>query len=310
MAGVSVVMAHTERRGSALREGQIAVFTGALFGATHTISGHSLDNWKAACQLDGRYAAKKYARNPFLVLGGMWRNDGWRAFARGFVPPLWGSSIYRSVMISSYEASYTYLDGVDHDSPLGGALQKEYLGVRPMVLAAALCCSVSRVSVESPIEYCKVMGQTGRPWVLKDVYRGGTMQTARTCVMLSLIFVPYDVVRRKTDLFATFYGQFAVTMAVCSASYGLAWPLETLKNLSQAGLPRPESTLAQRIRYVGGFAGLYRGVLPGMLCGGFRNGMAMVVMARSQRLATVLGLRDVEEDHSAVKKGRRMTRYS
>ena len=43
-------MAHNERRASSAREGAIGIFTGALYGVTHTLSGHPLDNAKAACR--------------------------------------------------------------------------------------------------------------------------------------------------------------------------------------------------------------------------------------------------------------------
>lgn len=222
-------MAHNEARGSALREGQIAVFTGALFGATHTISGHAFDNWKAACQLDSRFSAARYARNPFLVVPEMWQRDGLRAFTRGFAPPLWGSSIYRSVMISSYEASYTCFDSVDPRTNLGAFLQAEVWGARLYVVLATLVCSCCRIVVESPIEYAKVMGQTSQPWVARDIYRGGAFQTARTCCMMCMIFVPYDVIRRKTDWMESFSGQFACTMAVCSTSSARPRPLRFLQ---------------------------------------------------------------------------------
>jgi hypothetical protein len=41
-----------------------------------------------------------------------------------------------------------------------------------------------------------------------------------------------------------------------------------------------------------GLGGLYRGAAPGILCGGLRNGVAMVVMNQWQRIATTMGLRD------------------
>ena len=65
---------------------------------------------------------------------------------------------------------------------------------------------------------------------------------------------------------------------VCASAYALAWPLETLKNLSQAGLPRPGAHILERARFVGGLAGLYRGAAPGILCGGLRNGAAFLAM--------------------------------
>lgn len=285
-------MAHTQKRSSALREGQIALLGGALYGFSHTVSGHPLDNVKAAMQLSPGSRGK----SALEVARGMYARHGARAFWRGCVPPLWGSTVYRSAMMSSYEASFTYLERVDpaRDSKMGAFLHAEVLGgMRPLVVCSAVCCAVVRAVFESPIEYAKVMSQTGRPWELRDVYRGVVPQTVRTTAMLVLIFVPYDICRRKTNWFNTLAGQFAVTTTVCAASYALVWPLETLKNLAQAGTPSPGATLVERVRYLGGFRGLYIGAGPGIICGGFRNGIAMMTMAKYQDLATHLGFRDL-----------------
>jgi hypothetical protein len=48
-------MTHNEKRSSSLREGQIALFTGGVYGAMHTISGHPLDTIKTKMQLETRY---------------------------------------------------------------------------------------------------------------------------------------------------------------------------------------------------------------------------------------------------------------
>lgn len=79
---------------------------------------------------------------------------------------------------------------------------------------------------------------------------------------------------------------------VCGASYALAWPLETLKNLAQAGRPTPGASVAERVASLGGWRGLYTGSAPGIVCGGFRNGIAMLAMAKYHSLATFLGLRE------------------
>ena len=60
-----------------------------------------------------------------------------------------------------------------------------------------------------------------------------TSQTMRTTAMLLNIFGPYDVIRTKTKWMTNIYGQFAVTLSVCSTSYLIIWPLETLKNMGQ-----------------------------------------------------------------------------
>ena len=277
-------MTHMERRASPLREGAIGVVTGAVYGIAHTVSGHPLDNIKAAMQLD----RSMHGLSSFAVVREMWRRDSAQAFFRGVIPPLWGSAVYRSVMISSYEGAYTAFDKrLPADS-----FWKQGL-VRPMVVASAVFCSLCRILVEAPIEQAKVSRQTGQPIVIANLYRGAMAQAVRTTGMLLLIFVPYDIARRKSELFRSLAGQFVVVTGCCAFSYAVNWPLETLKNLAQAGLPRPGATLAESVRYLGGPRGLYFGALPGIICGGFRNGVAMLAMnGIANPLVTWLGLRD------------------
>jgi solute carrier family 25 (mitochondrial carnitine/acylcarnitine transporter), member 20/29 len=279
-------MAHLERRSTPKREGQIALVTGAVYGVAHTLSGHPLDNLKARLQLD----KSLHGSSTLAAARHLWRTEGARAYYRGCVPPLWGSAVYRAVMMSSYETMFTYLDA--HE----GSLSKvELFGcIRPVVVTSAVFCALCRGIVEAPIEQAKVMGQTNKTWEVRSLYRGLGPQIARTTAMLLAIFVPYDYARRKTSVLSTLSGQFLLVGSVCAASYAVIHPLETLKNLAQAGLPRPGATLASRLQYVGGPRGLYRGALPSILCGGLRNGAATVAMnGFANPLITRLGLREM-----------------
>jgi solute carrier family 25 (mitochondrial carnitine/acylcarnitine transporter), member 20/29 len=274
-------MAHSESRASATREFQLAVFTGGIYGATHTISGHPLDTVKTRMQLDPAY------RNlgAFSTAGKLFRDQGIRGFMRGCIPPLYGSTLYRSAMMSVYEATYTYLDK-------RGDFSQEYFVFRPLVFIGACAASWGRAVVESPIEYAKLMGQKGEKWRLKDIYRGAGWQVARTTVLLIPIFTIIDNCRRKTTWMQTSLGGFAVMSFASGISYLIGWPLETMKALAQTGTPTPNATTMERIRHMGGPIGMYRGVAPGVICGGFRNGCAFVAMIYAQKLATQLGLRD------------------
>ena len=72
---------------------------------------------------------------------------------------------------------------------------------------------------------------------------------------------------------------------ICCVAYGIIWPLETLKNVAQAGVPQPTSSLSERIAHLGGIHGLYRCALPGIFGGEFRYGMGMIAMKmRSEQL--------------------------
>lgn len=282
-------MAHVEPRSTPVREGAIALVTGAVYGAVHTLSGHPLDNVKARLQLDPAFRQLGSA----AAARRMWTLEGAASFFRGCVPPLWGSAVYRSVMMASYEAAYTHFERYDASSPW----KAEHCGglLRPMVLPISVFTSLCRTLIEAPIEQAKVMRQTGRPWQWGSLYRGLGAQTLRTTAILTVIFVPYDYARRRTSLFESLAGQFCLVSGVCAFSYAAVWPLETLKNCAQAGLPTVGATLRERLKYLGGPAGLYRGAVPGVLCGGIRNGCAVLAMnGIANPLATRLGLRDTD----------------
>eukprot|EP01035_Chromulina_nebulosa_P018600 gene18600-24328_t len=223
-------MAHSESRSSSIREAQLALLTGSIYGGTHTLTGHPLDTIKSKMQIQLGYSNMTSVQ----VASKIYKLDGIRGFFKGCIPPLWG-------------------------------IKYELFGLRPMVFMSIIYSSICRCGFEGPIEYAKVMGQTGQKWVYRDIYRGFSWQIMR---------------------------YFVVTAGISGGAYLFCWPLETLKNLSQSATPYPNATFAERINYLGGYKGLYRGVWPGTLCGALRNGCAMVSMVYAQKLATRLGLRD------------------
>lgn len=212
-------MAHAEPRSTPLREGAIGVLTGATYGVVHTLSGHPLDNLKAQLQLTSKF----HGVGSIATARSMWRQDGLAGFFRGAFHPMWGSAIYRAIMISGYEACYTFFE---QRYPDDSFWKREYAGgcVRPMVVASATLTSLCRSLVEAPIEQAKVMRQTNRPWEWGLLYRGLPVQTARTTALLVLIFVPYDVARRKAPgVFGSLSGQVGIVTAVCAFAYAAAW---------------------------------------------------------------------------------------
>ncbi len=84
----------------------------------------------------------------------IWQTEGMRGFFKGVIPPLWGSMVYRAIMMSAYEYGYTYCENnlaADH------FMKQELIwGLRPMVPAAAAFSASIRSIFESPIEYAKV----------------------------------------------------------------------------------------------------------------------------------------------------------
>ena len=108
------------------------------------------------------------------------------------------------------------------------------------------------------------MGQTGQSWKVSSIFRGLSWQLTRTTFLLLPIFTTLDYLRRKTDALKTLTGNFFVTFAVVGGSYVVSWPFETMKNLAQSGIPYPNATLNEKIKYLGGPLGLLRGITPGV----------------------------------------------
>lgn len=279
-------MAHNEARGSVWKEAALGLLTGSIYGGTHTISGHPLDTIKSRMQLQTDYHGLSMTQSIKKLA----RDEGFRGFFRGCIPPLWGSMFYRGIMVSSFEYSFTWFE---QNTAKDSIFQYETsFGLRPLVPISSVFSALCRGIFENPIEYAKVMGQTGQKWNTKDVFRGFNFQVARTTGLLIPIFTICDCFRRKTDVMKTLYGNFLVTAGASSFSYLLCWPLETFKNLTQAGVPHAGATVAEKLKFLGGPRGLYRGVLPGVIAGGVRNGAAMVAMVYAQSLTTKLGLRE------------------
>ena len=77
----------------------------------------------------------------------MWKTEGMKGFFRGCVPPLWGSMVYRGIMMSGYEYGFTYFEkNYDDDSVFK---REVFFGARPMVACASVFAALLRAVVES-----------------------------------------------------------------------------------------------------------------------------------------------------------------
>lgn len=258
-------MTHSEKRGHWLREGLLGLSTGVLYGMTSVAVGHPLDTVKTKMQ----------AQSGFLEAGGgtlsalskVWKAEGIRGLYRGWIPPLWGSGLYRSSQFAVYEALYTKWDanrasaaaatGVTGAAPVpplpanaSPALRAAAVAARPpnantvipftfgletRVLQAAWFASLARALIECPIEFAKVARQTGQSWKLRQVYTGFGVQWARTWGVMTTYFILIDSTRRHApSLFSNPLGQFAVSAGAATLGFWIVWPAEVLKNQVQA----------------------------------------------------------------------------
>lgn len=277
-------MTSNERRsGSAVREYAIGAATGAIFGATNTIVGHPFDTIKTKMQAQTGFGGtvRETVRQIYVT-------EGLRGFYRGCIPPMWGSAVYRGAQFAVYNELYTKLgtrpEMREYIDPFGVGSEME---VR--VLLAGAVGATARTVLESPIEYCKVKGQTGQAWKMGEVYQGAHLQWLRTGPMMTFYFCSFDMCKRN-GYTNTLFGQFLSSGGCALVGFWIVWPFETLKNLAQAGV---KGSIVEQVRRMpGGVFGLYRGIGPGSASVFLRNGAAMMVMQTVNRKITEWGLRD------------------
>jgi len=280
-------MTHSEKRTHWVKEGTYALITGTLYGATCIAVGHPFDTIKTKMQAQASYIE---GGGLFKTLVKIVRKEGFVGLWRGWLPPLFGSSIYRSTQFAVYEALYTkwHSDEMRSIIPFSG-------GIEVRVVAAGFSAATCRAIIESPIEYAKVKRQTGQTWYLKNVYTGFKMQWVRTGGLMTIYFMMIDSIRRHTDLMHSKLGQFFASGFSSVVGFWIVWPFETIKNQLQAETKNVGNTFRERVSYLTkthGAFGLFRGIVPGTASIFLRNGVAMIVMQWAQKQLTLLGLLD------------------
>ena len=119
---------------------------------------------------------------------------------------------------------------------------------------------------------------------MKDIFKGFSTQYPRSTFMMTFYFCQVDSLRRHTSLFDSKLGQFIASGGSACTGFLLIWPLEVLKNLTQAETKGIGNTNLEKARYIirtQGVAGFYRGFIPGGQSVFLRNGAAMIVMQKA-----------------------------
>ena len=282
--------------GDGATEGWRGLLCGVLFGVTSPLVGHPIDTIKTLMSASPAYARGSAVR----TLVDFVRAEGPLALYRGLLPPLFGSSVFRSVQFSAYGA----LMGTFRDSPALTAHIPGAAGMEWRVPLAGVLASTARALIETPLEYVKVRRQTGQRWLvagtvggalaapgreLRAIFTGFGVSWARTVALMTTFFIQVDhLERHHRDLMAMpVVGPFVKGGLCATTAWVLVWPLEVLKNQVQAataapGLP-PAAGWAARAAWVlreRGVVGLYRGIGPGLTRSVVANGSSMVVYAK------------------------------
>jgi len=279
-------------------EGLRGLACGVLFGLTSPIVGHPIDTIKTQMQ-----AGVGYQRGgAFRTLASLVRAEGVLALYRGLLPPLLGSSIFRSVQFSAYGAAMGSLQ----ESPAARAVVPGTWGMEARVPLAGVVASTARALIETPLEYIKVRQQTGQGWLtapsaaealahplreLAALYRGFSITWLRTTGLMTAFFVQVDhLERHHHDLVATpLLGPFLKGGVCATTGWILVWPFEVLKSRVQANTEGfgPEVGWLARARGIlasTGVRGLFRGIGPGVARSLVANGSSMVVYSQCQAM--------------------------
>ncbi len=277
--------------GTSSKDALAGLLCGMAFGLTSPLIGHPLDTVKTKMQAQDGYASGSAWRTLTTVV----RTEGFRALYRGLLPPLVGSSIFRSVQFSVYAAAHS----AAADSGWQTAVVPGSGGMEVRVLTAGFAASLARAFIETPLEFVKVRRQTGQPWLVAgspaaalrapgaevaQLYRGFGVSFARTWGLMGSFFVMVDGLERHAPqlLAVPVLGPFVKGGLCATLAWVLVWPFEVLKNQIQAGVGGGAGTSAlQRAAHViatrGGVRGLYRGIGPGLARSIIANGSSMVV---------------------------------
>jgi solute carrier family 25 carnitine/acylcarnitine transporter 20/29 len=238
--------------GSTLEESIASFLCGMLFGATTVIVGHPLDTIKTKLQADPAYKNLSTYRATLNIA----RQGGIQGFYKGFIPPLIGSTFFRSIQFASYGAVVTFCKDEDH------VLRRIKLAdVEARVFLGGAVAGLSRALIESPLDLIKTRKQTDPTFGLRslrfgDLVKGFSATAARNILLLGTFFVFLDRLQ-KLDTLAR--GGVATTVA-----WTAVWPLDVAKSRMQADQGRTSTSLLQCLSRAAKDGSLYRGYTAGI----------------------------------------------
>jgi len=284
-------MTHNEKRESWKVEAAAALIGGVAYGVINTFVGHPMDTLKTNMQIVPSYKGK----NMIQSIVQLKKDSGFLGFYKGVSSPLIGSSIFRALQFSVFEAVYTFLDNnksfnYNYKIPFT-------LGLEVRIIIAGYASALVRSILECPFEYSKVNLQIGNSWKISKLFQGFKSLYYRNCGLMIFAFALMDTFRRNTNAFNHPFSCFFVQGGIASISFIMIWPLEIAKNHIQ-GIKNAskENTgiikiLKMRCKELGIQQGLLRGILPGISSVFLRNGASLIGMIEVQKMLTKYGFR-------------------
>jgi solute carrier family 25 (mitochondrial carnitine/acylcarnitine transporter), member 20/29 len=116
------------------------------------------------------------------------RREGFMALYKGLIPPLVGSTIFRSIQFGVYNAAYTFMKDWE---PARSHIPFS-AGVEWRVILAGICSSSARSVIETPLEVIKIRRQLNQPWTFRSLYTGFWITWMRTTGLMCTFFLLVD----------------------------------------------------------------------------------------------------------------------
>ena len=89
---------HNEKRTDWKKEAAIQCFTGMIFGGTNTVVGHPFDTIKTKMQAQTEHMSSASGNHGVVAtMKNVYHGEGLKGFYRGWMPPFFGSVIFRSL---------------------------------------------------------------------------------------------------------------------------------------------------------------------------------------------------------------------
>lgn len=289
-------MTHNEKRTIWWKEALFGAFAGLQYGLVQVSVGHPFDTMKTKMQVQEEFKQLRFSESVKKV----YLADGVRGFYRGGLSIILGSSFFRSVQFSGFEAVHSRFD---QSNLKGRGFEKFFVYVIPYTsgleirtIAAGLASGICRTLAECPFEFVKVRKQTKTHFKFTNIYHGLFPLMLKNSLMVSLGFIFIDSFRRNTNAWKTSLGVFLASGCSTLLCHIIVWPAEIFRNYYMSknkseNIKSMNVLMRDNIKTYGLVKGIYRGALPGLMSTFLRSGLGMVLLQKFQKLVTYLGLR-------------------